>query len=253
MKKERRDYILSQLEKNSLIKVSDLQKELGVTEMTIRRDLTQLEEEGLLIRVLGGAQKIPSVPSPNQSTILSLEHEERRKLNREKKEMIGKKAAELIKDNEVIFVSAGSTNEFIAQYLTAKNVKVITNCLYIFFLFDNLPNTETILIGGKYNSFIHSFLGTMTFEGIKNINFTKAFVGTNAVSNNKLYASNEEEGLLHKTILDNSIEKYILCDTTKFNTAAFFNFYDCNQLTAIITDDDTFENINEYQELCHLM
>ena len=93
----------------------------------------------------------------------------------------------------------------------------------------------------------------MTFEGIKNINFTKAFVGTNAVSNNKLYASNEEEGLLHKTILDNSIEKYILCDTTKFNTAAFFNFYDCNQLTAIITDDDTFENINEYQELCHLM
>lgn len=254
MKKDRRDYILAKLEENSTIKVTDLQKELGVTEMTIRRDLSELEEEGLLIRILGGAQKIPhSSTLPIQSSLLSLEHEKRRLLNREKKDMIGKKAASLIQDNEVIFISAGSTNEFIAKYITAKNVKVITNCLYIFFLFDNLPNTETILIGGKYNSFIHSFLGTMSYEGIKHINFTKAFIGTNAVFEDKLYASNEEEGLLHKTVLDNSLEKYVVCDTTKFNTAAFFNFYNCSRLSGIIIDDDPFNNKEDYNKLCNLI
>ena len=253
MKNNRQAEILKKLSRDGSVKVTDLQKELNVTEMTIRRDLDFLEKEGLLIRVLGGAKPVSSPSFPSQSTLLKLEYEERRQLNKSLKEEIAKKAAKLVNDNEVIFISAGSTNEFIAPYLTAKNIKVITNCLYIFFIFNQLPNVEAILIGGKYNSFIQSFLGTMTFEGLKNINFTSSFIGTNAISDNKIYASNEEEGLIHKTVLDNSTNKYIMCDTTKFNTIAFFNFYNCSSLTAILSNDGEFDNKDEYLNLCNIL
>ena len=253
MKNNRQAEILKKLSRDGSVKVTDLQKELNVTEMTIRRDLDFLEKEGLLIRVLGGAKPVSSPSFPSQSTLLKLEYEERRQLNKSIKEEIAKKAAKLVNDNEVIFISAGSTNEFIAPYLTAKNIKVITNCLYIFFIFNQLANVEAILIGGKYNSFIQSFLGTMTFEGLKNINFTSSFIGTNAISDNKIYASNEEEGLIHKTVLDNSTNKYIMCDTTKFNTIAFFNFYNCSSLTAILSNDGDFDNKDEYLNLCNIL
>lgn len=252
MKKHRRDFILSELNKKSYVSVAYLQKELNVTEMTIRRDLKELESEGSIMRVHGGAQRLESAAGV-QPSLLTLHHEERMQLNTEKKHIIAKKAASLICDQDVIFISASTTNELIAQYIGNKSIRLVTNCLYIFFQYHEMPNVEAILIGGKYNDFLQSFLGAITLESLKTVTFTKAFVGTNAITNNKLYASNDEEGLLHMTALDNARERYVVCDSTKFNTDAFFNFYNCDQLTAIITDNSEIPNILDYREIISII
>lgn len=254
MNDTRKQFILDQLDEHSYVKVNDLQQQLGVTLMTIRRDLNQLEKEGYLVRTHGGAKKIekevPAVTSPN---IWTLKHKDRRLLNADKKERIAQKAASLIQDNDIVFISASTTNERIAYYMKAKNVKIVTNCLYIFFLFYKIESIEAVLIGGRYDDFLESFLGTITYEGLSKVNFTKAFVGTNAITDNNLYASNEEEGLLHKLALDNATERYVVCDSTKFNTNAFFNFYDCRDLTAIITDRFEIDKILEYREITNII
>ena len=72
MKNNRQAEILKKLSRDGSVKVTDLQKELNVTEMTIRRDLDFLEKEGLLIRVLGGAKPVSSPSFPSQSTLLKL-------------------------------------------------------------------------------------------------------------------------------------------------------------------------------------
>ncbi len=254
MNSARKKHILEKLDEHSFVKVSDLQRELGVTLMTVRRDLNQLEQEGYLVRVHGGAQKVekdlPAITTPN---VWTLKHKDRRRLNADKKERIAQKAASLIQDNDIVFISASTTNERIAQYMKARNVKIVTNCLYIFFLFYKMEGVEAMLIGGRYDDFLESFLGTMTYEGLSKVSFTKAFVGTNAITDNNLYASNEEEGLLHKLALDNAGERYVVCDSTKFNTNAFFNFYDCRDLTAIITDRFEIDKILEYREITNII
>ncbi len=254
MNSARKKYILDKLDEDSFVKVSELQRDLGVTLMTVRRDLNQLEEEGYLIRVHGGAQKvekdIPVISTPN---IWTLKHKDRRLVNADKKERIAQKAASLIQDNDIVFISASTTNERIAQYMKAKNVKIVTNCLYIFFLFYKLEGIDAVLIGGRYDDFLESFLGTITYDGLSKVNFTKAFVGTNAITDNNLYASNEEEGLLHKLALDNATERYVVCDSTKFNTNAFFKYYDCRDLTAIITDRFEIDKILEYREITNII
>ncbi|MDO4466242.1 MAG: DeoR/GlpR family DNA-binding transcription regulator [Bacillota bacterium] len=247
LKKSRQEYILNQLNQFGFIKINEIQEQLNVTEMTIRRDLTELEQKGKLIRVHGGAQKIKS-PS-----IVDLEHEARKIINQEKKEIIARKAASLIQDNDVLFISASTTNEMIYPYVKAKNVTVVTNCIYIFFQYSNKPNFEAILIGGKYNTLIQSFLGTISLRTISTMNFTKAFVGANGINDNTLSASNDEESLFHSMAMDRSLEKYIVCDSTKFNTNSFYNFYTLDKVTAIITDTPDIEKIHDYRELTNII
>lgn len=247
LKQNRKNIILSELDKNNFVKVTDLQKKLNVTEMTVRRDLKELESEGGVVRIHGGAKKRRSM------AYIDMQHDERNKINVEEKRIIAQKAASLLKEGDVIFISASTTNELLHQYITVPNIKVITNCLYIYYQYMTDPNFEVILIGGKYNMHLQSFLGAITLETLSKINFTKAFVGTNGISNNDLSASNDEEGLLHKTILDNSMERYVLCDSSKFNSDSFFNFYTCDKLTAIIVDNNEIKNIKEYRNIVNII
>lgn len=242
LKGNRKTIILKRLEAEEYVKVTDLQKQLNVTEMTIRRDLKDMEEEGLLVRVHGGARR-----NGEQINYSELEHGDRKHINEDKKKEIAQKCSNIIKDEDVIFISASTTNEYLYEYIQAKNVRIVTNCLYIYFQFRKDPRFDTILIGGKYDDKIESFLGAIAIEVISKINFTKAFVGTNGICDNNLSASNEEEGWLHREALDNAKEKYIVCDTSKFHTDSYYNFYTCDKLTAVITDDDKDTDYNEIQ------
>ncbi len=247
LKQDRKNNILAELDKHNFVKVTDLQKKLNVTEMTIRRDLKELEDEGAVVRIHGGAKKCKSI------IYADMQHDVRRKVNVDKKRIIAQKAASLLKEGDIIFISASTTNELLHQYIKTPNIKIITNCLYIYYQYMTDTNFESILIGGKYNEHLQSFLGTITLESLSKINFTKAFIGTNGINHNNLSASNDEEGLLHRTILDNASERYLVCDSTKFNNESFFNFYTCDRLTAIIVDDCEADVIREYRRMVDII
>ncbi|MBG9914915.1 DeoR family transcriptional regulator [Bacillus sonorensis] len=239
MKEERYRAILSMLDKNQTVEVAELAKQLDVTEMTIRRDLQALENEGLLVRVHGGAKK-------RDSHYIELSHHQKRDINVELKKHIGKICADIISDYDTVFIGSGTTSDFIFDYLGDKHVNVVTNSINVFQRVQNMPNIDIILTGGRYRKKTGTFYGYFANRLLTDIKVKKAFIGTNGISGTNITTANEEEGYGLQIVLNNAIERYILADSTKFTIEAFFTFYDVKDITGIITDNHINPHVEAY-------
>lgn len=230
IKEERQSIILDEVNKNGIIQVSDMTDKLDVTEMTIRRDLKELEEKGLLKRVHGGAKKIKSISQVEYSNA------EKKEKNISQKRYISKQISDMLNEDDTVFFGAGTTIEFVPEYIGEKRLKAFTNSLY---LFNELLSIDTIdlkLIGGSFRNITGAFVGPMAVESIKNLRFKKAFIGVNGINDNNAFTYNEDEGYLQKLVLDNSIEKYLVADSSKIGVEDFYSFYNIDEVN-IITDD----------------
>lgn len=232
LKVERQKEIMVHLEKDNLIKVSDLSNDLGVTEMTIRRDLEDLEKLGLLERVHGGARLIGFFPSKEFS------HDLKKTQNVEEKNEIAIKMANLISNGDIVFMGTGSTIEMGAEHIKDKKFKLITNSLELFNKIKNNTNIDSMLIGGIYRRNTGAFVGKFTLDIVRNLRFKIAFAGTNGVKNNDIFTYNEEEGEVQKIALNNSIKRYIIADSSKMNKQDYLSYYKASDLTGIITDSN---------------
>jgi len=239
IKEERFRRILAELEENHAVEVAELAKKFNVTEMTIRRDLQVLEKEGLLIRVHGGAKK-------KDSHYTELSYKQKQTINVDLKKHIGKLCADLIEDYDVIFIGSGTTSDFIFDFLKAENISIVTNSINVFQRAKELPNVEVILTGGRYRRKSGTFVGYFTNTMLKEIKVNKAFIGANGITGTRITTANEEEGYGWQIILNNSIERYILADSTKFGVEAFFTFYNVNDVTGIVTDDQINPHVEAY-------
>lgn len=245
MKEVRYNEILKTLESQEVVKVIDLASQLNVTDMTIRRDLQELEEDGLLIRTHGGARSIPSPLTDEQE----LSHMIKKKVNPAEKQYIARIIAKNIKENDTVFLGSGSTIELVYDYLTVNHAKIITNSIYVFEKFKHDDRFELLMTGGSYRPKTGSFIGTIAKEFISTINVRKAFIGVNGINNHSVFNANEEEGVIQKSILNNSHQKFIVADYTKFNKADFYNFYDLRDIDYLITDNKiTEEDYKTYSE-----
>ncbi|WP_251861910.1 DeoR/GlpR family DNA-binding transcription regulator [Clostridium sp. Marseille-Q2269] len=248
LKEERFQKILELIQRENIIKISDVTKLLDVTEMTVRRDLKYLEGKGLLIRIHGGAKK------KTETLFKELSHNEKRKIHVEEKKYIAKLAADLIHENDIVYVGPGTTNEYIYDYINVSYAKIITNSMSIFSKFRDDKRFELILVGGRFRSRTDVFVGNFTNEILHKIRVKTAFVGTNGIYENNITTSNEEEGVCQGIILNNSSERYILCDSSKINKEDFYSFYDLNEVTAIITDNKINEALrNEYEDIVRII
>lgn len=241
MKSKRQEDILELLEVNNVMKVTDLVKELDVTDMTIRRDLQELEDQNLLIRIHGGARKLETSSLP----FLELSHREKQDINLEEKHEIAKIIAANIQDHETVFLGSGSTIELVYEYLDVNFAKIITNSIYVFDQFKYDDRFELILIGGNYRSKTGSFTGTIASDFMKTIYVEKAFIGVNAITENKVFNANEDEGVIQRVVLNNSREKYLVADSLKFNKMDFYQFYDLDTADYLITDSKLSTELKE--------
>lgn len=246
LREERYQRILKDIELNRTVRVSDLAKKLDVTEMTIRRDLSDLEEKNLLIRVHGGARK------KHDDDYRELSHLQKQTINVEKKQSIAKHCVDLIQDQDVVFIGPGTTAGFIYDFLDKEryeHVDIVTNSVTVFEQFQNdAPRFEIILVGGRYRSRTGTFVGYFTNKMLHEFNVNKAFIGTNGIVKMSITTANEEEGTAQKIILDNASETYILADSTKFGVEAFHNLYDVRNISAIITDSSIDSQLVSYYE-----
>ena len=133
LKKERLQWILEKINVKGVITVNDIIKELGVSDMTVRRDLDELDKEGLLIRIHGGAQ---SIDTPKVKPKYEKSNTEKQELQIEEKRAIAKFASQFIQDGETVFIGPGTTLEHFAHELIAKNIRVVTNSLPVFTIFN---------------------------------------------------------------------------------------------------------------------
>ena len=224
---KRQQKIFKMLEKNFEVKIADLSEHFGVTEMTIRRDLEKMEKMGLLKRTFGGAILVVK-----EDTIRL-----RNSIHYEEKVRIGKKAAELIRDGESIFIDGGSTTLQIARHLSpSKQITVVTNALNVAAeLLDK--GVTTLLTGGILMNSTASMVGPIAYATLSTMAFDRAFLGASGVSDVHGYSnSNNYETEIKKLVISCANEVNIVVDHSKFGVKSLFSFADLSQADRIITD-----------------
>lgn len=249
LKEERQNIILENINRLGIIRISDLTEKLQATEMTLRRDLKYLEEQGLLIRIHGGAKS-------KESNIYfeELSPTEKRSINMDKKIEAAKIAASLIKENEIVYIGPGTTNELIYDYINVLHAKVVTNCLNIFERFRNDSRFELILIGGRLREKTGTFVGNFANEALSKIRVKSAFIGANAIFGDNVMTYNEEEGSCQKIIMNNACKRYVVCDSSKLEREDFYTLYKLQDATALVTDSGIEETLKKkYSKYCKII
>ena len=247
LKNERQQRIVDKVNQEGVVTVNDIIQELEVSDMTVRRDLDKLEKEGLLSRIHGGAQSITLLQKQEKS------NSEKQAVQIKEKQEIAKVAADLINDGETIFIGPGTTLEFLAQELINKKIRIVTNSLPVFSALSRSTTVDLLLIGGEYRSITGAFTGSLTQSNIGSLKFAKAFISCNGIYNNDIATYSETEGNIQKLAFENSIEKFLLADSQKFNVYDFCVFYHLSDLTALITDSGISKgNLKKYGKLTRI-
>jgi len=235
---ERKRYILEALDKKEYVPVQNFVDALGVSHMTIRRDLSKLEDDGYLIRKYGGALKSEAVDNLFSFT---------RRVNHKKaqKEIICKLAAVHIEDNDVVFVDCGTTLFRICKYiLNRKNLRIITNSLPVVSELVNYSHINVHLIGGEIVNERKATYGEFAIKAIKQYHVDKAFIGADGISlKNGLSSYDEKESRITREMAENADMVYLLCDSSKIEKDSFFRFAPVSIIDYLITGSNIDKKI----------
>ncbi|MDA9471883.1 DeoR/GlpR family DNA-binding transcription regulator [Enterococcus sp. 5H] len=248
LKEERLTELLRLIDEKGTVTVTDLVENMAVSDMTIRRDLSELDAQGRIHRIHGGAQSV------NKFNLAELSHEKKKIIQPDEKKEIAQTALTLINEEGTIFLGPGTSIELLAQALTVENLRIITNSLPVFNILENKTQQyEIYLVGGKYRQLTGAFSGEMANKAIQDIRFSKAFLGTNAIHQDRIMTATMEEGITQSLALDNSIQKYLCVDSAKFNREDFYTFYHLSDLTAVITNNQLVANIEDYKKYTQII
>lgn len=234
---QRRAKISEMLEQDGQVQVLTLSKLFGVSPVTIRNDLAQLEKKNILIRTRGGAIR-------PQRVGIDFKLHEKTKRNFKQKQAIGLKAAELIQDGDTIILDSGSTTMEIAKHLGQFNeLTVITNALNIAQLLAEYKNIRVIVPGGILRKNALSLVGPMAENAIRNYYCDKFFLGVDGIdAGYGVSTPNAEEAYLNRIMIEISRETYVVTDSSKFKKRSFAFIAPMDKIHYVITDHNIPEN-----------
>lgn len=212
--KQRHQLILQRLSEQKVVKLKELVDLTDSSESTIRRDLTDLEAEGYLARVHGGATLIAT---PDEEPTF----EEKRDRFVDEKVAIARKAATFIEDGMSIYLDAGTTTQAMVPFLQGKKIVVVTNSLPIANeLFD--LDIKTFVIGGELKRSTQALVGYNARESMMNYRVDLAFLGMNGIDIEAGYTTPDpEEALVKKTAIELAQTSFVLADASKIGKRTF--------------------------------
>ena len=169
---------------------------------------------------------------------IDYEISEKDKIHYEEKKRIGKLAAGLISDSEIVLVDSGTTTAEMVKHIDdIKDLTVITNALNIAVLLMNKPNINLIMPGGFMRKNSQSLVGPMAEKSLKNFNVDKAFIGVDGIdTKHGLYTPNIEEAHLNEKMIEVSNEIILLTDSSKFGKRSFAFICDMKNIDKVVTD-----------------
>ncbi|MDC0609789.1 DeoR/GlpR family DNA-binding transcription regulator [Vibrio sp.] len=225
---ERHNEIVSRISVTGKISTNDLVDGLSVSRETVRRDLLELEQQGVVQRVHGGAVLIKSVkaepstsiktPLPHQETPSESRFEQRLKEKVAEKEAISKLACQLIEDGSAIFIDAGTTTLTFANTLiqSANRLKIMTNSIGIAGILSTKPDFEVLLLGGIPNAEVNATYGELTLSDIDRFRADYAIispVGAHSVYGFSSYHLREAE--VARAMMNHANQRIILAHADK--------------------------------------
>lgn len=229
----RLEKIIQLVSDHKRIDVNSLSELLGVSKVTVRKDLDKLESKGLLRREHGYAVL-------NSGDDLNV----RLSYNYNVKRKIAEKAAELVQDNDTIMIESGSTCALLAEVLcqTKRNIKIITNSCFIANFLRQYDSCQIILLGGNYQPNSEVTVGPLLKQMVDLFHVDRVFAGTDGFS--------PEVGFMCKDMMrcegvqymaDAAEETIILTDSSKFSKPSLVHQLSLDQVSRVITDKELDE------------
>ncbi len=228
--RNRQKEILDILHAKGRVSVSELSRTLFVSEMTVRRDLAEMERCGFLYRYRGGAV-------PRYSTG-EMPISERLLLDKEEKEALAERCKEYLADGMTVFIDSSSTCQFIIPHVAAhKDVRILTNSVKALLTASEL-HIPCLLIGGEYYEQDMCLVGSLAEESAKNFNVDTAFFTTAAYSEEDGVISDFDLGqtAIRKIIMKNSKKNIFLFEKNKCKKKLTYTLCRADEADAIITE-----------------
>ena len=237
---ERLEKIIETLQRDGIVKVSEISRLLGCSEVTIRTDIRKLDEQGVLKKTYGGA-----VPKEDGLTVSFVPGEFF--LNSAAKQRIAQKAYDCIEHRDSIIIDDSTTGCYLARYIkehSDKHLIVVTNSLSATAELSLAKHVDLFVIGGQAIGTPPSTLDSFAISALQSFNVDKAFVGVNGI--------NLEVGLTSigtpqmetkRAIIRSARKTYVIADSTKFGSSNLFTVCPIGQVHKIITDTGVSKDI----------
>lgn len=242
---DRHEYILKKIKENNKVSIQDLSNEMNVSSVTIRKDLKLLEDKNLLFRTKGGASS--NNPYAGDRSIVIKES-----INSDVKSKIGKKAIEMIQDNDSILIGSGTTAYAFARHLESiERITVITPALKVAIELCNKPNIEVLQLGGLIRPNSSSVAGQYAMRILDDVSCGIIFLGVDGIDLDfGITISNITETTLNQKMLSTSQKVVILADSTKFGRRGLGKICNIEDIDCIITDKNTSDKyINALEDM----
>ena len=241
----RRAEIIEMLHKNGTVRVSELSRHYGISEVTIRSDLEFLESQGQLSRVHGGAIGTGKLYANMDLT-------ERYMTNAASKRALAKPASELIRDNDTIMMNAGTTLAYVLHEIAGKkNISIVTNSVQHALEVASFPGAKVILLGGEIDAKYQFTHGADAVAQLSQYHANKCILSVDGIDEKNgltLYYANEA-GLL-RTMIEASDEVIIVADATKLGRSAFSRVGELSDVDVLVTGrKDGCEEVIALREL----
>ncbi len=212
------------------VTVDDLSSRFAVTPQTIRRDLNELCDGGVLTRVHGGALIA--------SSVANLAYEARRLVAQEQKRRIGERAASLVPDNSSLFINLGTTTEEVAAALANRSgLLVVTNNINVATLLYRNRQIEVVVAGGHIRPTDGGVVGHMAVELIRHFSVDVAVIGTSAIdAEGTLLDYDAREVQVSRAIIENARQVILVADSSKFTRRAPVRIARLDEIDILVTD-----------------
>lgn len=230
---ERHKYILDNLNKNGFVRITDIAQELGVTTVTVRKDIKILAEKGLLYKVHGSAR-------PTNPHVTDTDVNIKNSINMEAKQRIAVKMASMIENNDSLIMSGGSTSYAVAQQMmlnqSLQNVNVVTTFLRISLLLSESDSFKVTQLGGPVHKNSLSTYGSELLNGFDFV-CSKYILGVDGIDiEYGITTSTIEEARLTREMMTRASKIILVADSSKFGQRGFGRISGLDNVDMIVTD-----------------
>jgi DeoR family glycerol-3-phosphate regulon repressor len=214
-KQERQDRILAELRLSAAIRIPELAESFRVSTETIRRDLEEMAEDGLILRTYGGAVVSQLGVEPGWM--------ERDNLMVAERERIGALAAQFVRPREIVMIDAGSTTLHLARRLAVadREVTVVTNCYAVAMALGTNPRIAIHVCPGRHDPQEGGVTGTETVEFINRFHVDRAFIGASGLTLEGAHEANAAAAAVKRAMLRRAETPMLLLDHGKFDRKSF--------------------------------
>lgn len=229
--RERRNAIIQLLKTNGRMSIQELANEFGTSNITIRRDLDYLEQQKMVERTRG------AVSLRHEIIYEFLPFSDKYVKHITEKQKIAKKAAERIGDGDVVFVNSGTTVLYLPRFISAQNVKLVTNnaCMATT---EGQDSIELFITGGERYPRTQSLVGDIAFNSISQINANKCIISINGISAEQGLTSAfyMETAINHAMLSRSTGERIVIADSSKIGKTFSFITAQIDMIDVLITD-----------------